>query len=359
MTRLFAALLAALTAIAAATAPKAETGADTARTDPPRAAKLMTLTAGEAAMERRFYGRVTARETVDLAFQVGGQLLAFAAEEGRRVDGGAVIAQLDLAPFRRRVEQARVNLDKAARDHKRLVALEGSAVSEVQIHDAKTKLDLARIALDDAEDQLDKATLQAPFDALIARRQTAAFATVAAGQPIVRVHDMSEMRVQIDVPEVMFRRAQGADDVTFRADFPGDPKSYPLVLREFEAETADVGQTFRLTLAFVDKPGAWLLPGASATVTAKQTHGRDKAVFLPKTALQFDADRAPFVLRFVPDGGNPDMGTVARQQVRIRMQDDGRIAMTEGPAEGTEIVMTVASQLRDGQSVRRFTGIGN
>jgi hypothetical protein len=64
-------------------------------------------------------------------------------------------------------------------------------------------------------------------------------------------------------------------------------------------------------------------------------------------------------MRYAPDAGDADTGTVHRQNVRIQMRDDGRIAMTEGPAEGTEIVMTGASQLRDGQRVRRFTGIGN
>ena len=351
MTRLFAAFLAALTALG----PAAEVHSDT----PPRPAKLMTLSEGDPTMQRRFYGRVTAKETVDLAFQVGGQLLNFPTEEGRRVESDAQVAQLDLAPFRRQVEQARVNLDKADRDYRRLQALEGSAVSEVQIHDAKTQLDLARIALEEAEDQLDKATLHTPFDALVARRQVATFATVSAGQPIVRLHDMSEMRVEIDVPEVLFRRAHGANLVSFWAEFPGDTARYPLVLREFEAETADIGQTYRLKLAFVDQPGEWLLPGASATVTAAQSFGDEHAIILPQTALIFDADRQPFVLRFVPQGGDGDTGTVTRQKVSIEIRDDGRIAMTDGPVEGTEIVMAGASQLRDGQAVRRFTEIGN
>ena len=359
MTRLFATCLAALMAFGAM-AQAESTGQSDAQADaPPRPAKLMTLTEGDAAMERRFYGRVSAKETVDLAFQVGGQILDFPVEEGGRVESGALIAQLDLAPYQRQVDQARVNLAKADRDYKRLVALEGSAVSEVQIHDAKTQLDLARIALDEAENQLGHATLHAPFDALIARREVAAFATVSAGQPIARMHDMSEMRVEIDVPEVLFRRARGANHIAFWANFPGDDQSYRLELREFEAETADVGQTFQLTLAFVVQPGEWLLPGASATVTAAQTMSEEPVVFLPKTALVFGPDQAPYVMRYAPDAGDADTGTVHRQQVRIQMRDDGRIAMAEGPAEGTEIVMTGASRLRDGQRVRRFTGIGN
>jgi len=330
-----------------------------AQDSPPRPAKLMTLAPQSALFERRFYGRITARETVDLAFQVGGQVLEFPVEEGGRLQNGAPIARLDLAPFERRVAQARVNLDKARRDHDRLSALEGSSVAEVQIHDARTQLDLARIALDEAEEQLEHASLHAPFDALVARRLVATFSTVTAGQPVARLHDMSEMRVEIDVPEVLFRRAQGGGEVTFSASFPGDTARYPLALREYEAETADVGQTFRLTLAFLDDPGEWLLPGASTTVTASLSTAGATALFVPDTALIFDAERSPYVMEFTADADNPDTGTVSRRPVAVEMLDDGRIALTEGPDAGREIVMAGASQLRDGQRVRRFVGMGN
>ena len=55
---------------------------------------------------------------------------------------------------------------------------------------------------------------------------------------------------------------------------------------------------------------------------------------------------------------DPEIGTVARTPVSIEARPDGRIALTEGPEPGTEIVMTGVSQLKDGQTVRRFKGIG-
>lgn len=332
--------------------------AQEASAPPPRPAKLMALAAGVAGIERHFYGRVRAKETVDLAFQVGGQITEFPAAEGGHLARGALIAQLDLAPFHRSLEQARVTLAKARRDLERLQSMSAANVPEVQILDARTQAELARIAVDEAEDRLAHATLTAPFDALVARREVAAFTTVSAGLPVVRIHDMSELRVEIDVPEVLFRRAHGGGAVEFWATFPGDDARYALALREFEAETAEVGQTFRITLAFTDAPGGWLLPGASATVTALAHHAADRAVIVPDTALLFDAERRPYVMLFRPSAGDPDTGTVARTAVEIAVREDGRIALRGGLEPGAEIVMTGAAQLRDGQPVRRFTGIG-
>ncbi|SFE61016.1 efflux RND transporter periplasmic adaptor subunit [Roseivivax sediminis] len=330
-----------------------------ASSPPPRPAKLMTLDAGQGTVERQFFGRVEANETVDLAFQVGGQIVRLPATEGAPIPEGGLVARLDLDPFERQLEEARVNLDKAERDLDRLEQLSGNAASEVQIQDARTQARLAQIAVDDAEDQLEDATLEAPFDALVARRMMANFSTVQAGTPVVRLHDMSVKKVAIDVPEVLFRRAtDDRDKIEVSASFPESEQSYPLVFSEFEAETAEVGQTYRLTLAFAEDPGEGVLPGSSTTVTVQMPLGASSGILLPETALVYDPERNPSVMVFAPSGEDPDRGEVHRTPVDIEVRPDGRIALLDGPEPGTEIVMTGAAQLEDGQSVRRFTGIG-
>lgn len=323
----------------------------------PRPVKLMELTAGERGLEREFFGRVRARETVNLAFQVGGQIVEFPVSEGARLDRGELVAQLDLTPFRREVNRAEIDLAKAERDLTRSQELAGPAVSEVQVRNAQTTAELARIAVEEARDRLEDATLETNFDALVARREVANYTTVEAGQPVVRLHDMSELRVNIDVPEILFRSASGGREVEFEATFPNYDQVFPLVLREFEAETAEIAQTYSITLAFTGEVPPWVLPGASVTVDASAPRENTDEILLPETALVFDPDRNPGVMVFRP-GASEDVGTVEWQPVQIEMRDDAHIALTDGPEAGTEIVMAGAVQLGDGQRVRRFTGIG-
>lgn len=317
----------------------------------PKPVKLMTLSARPVALQRQFFGQVTARQTVDLAFQVGGQLEELNADEGSSIAEGALIARLDLAGYQRAVAQAEATYDKAQRDAERLASLRGQAASEVTVRDAETQLQLAGIALENARDDLVHASLRAPFDALVARRLVANYQTVSPGTPVVRLHDVSEMRVDIQVPEVLFRQAGAGDSVTFEAELPGDGTRHPLVLREFETETSSVGQTYTITLAFTENPGAFVFPGASVTVYATAEGKAPDGILLPQTALVFD-----------PAGGAAVMvhadGHVTETPVEVELHADGRLYMTDGPDEGTQIVMTGASQLRDGQPVRPFTRIG-
>lgn len=313
--------------------------------------KLMTLSAERAVLQRQFFGRVTARQTVDLAFQVPGQLEVLSAEEGTSKPQGALISRLDLSGYERAVAQAEANFAKAQRDLQRLESLRGQAVTAVQVNDAETRLLLAEIALESASEDLDRATLRAPFDALIARRLVANFQTVSAGTPIVRLHDVSELRVDVQVPEVLFRQAGSGDAISFSAQFPSEDTRHSLVLREFETETSSLGQTYTITLGFLESPGAFVFPGASVTVYARAEEQNAEGTILPEGALVFDASGDPAVMVY-------DEGIVRRTQVSVELLEDGRLNMTQGPAKGTRIVMTGASQLRDGQAVRPYTRIG-
>jgi multidrug efflux pump subunit AcrA (membrane-fusion protein) len=58
--------------------------------------KLETVKVSNAEMERVFFGKVVARETVDLAFQVGGQIEEFSLEEGTTVSEDTVVSRMDL-----------------------------------------------------------------------------------------------------------------------------------------------------------------------------------------------------------------------------------------------------------------------
>ena len=115
-----------------------------AQTDLPLA-KIVSVGGEERTITRRFYGQVAARETVDLAFQVGGQIIDFPVVEGDTIERGALVAELDLEPFELAVEQASAQQEQADRNLSRLERLRSSAISEVAISDTRTIADLAAI----------------------------------------------------------------------------------------------------------------------------------------------------------------------------------------------------------------------
>lgn len=321
-----------------------------------RPVKLVELQANSNGVERHFFGHVVARQTVDLAFQVGGQIVEFPAIEGEEIAQGDLIAQLDLEPFLLQRDQARVQLEQAERTLDRFDQLSDLAVSQATIDDTQTQVDLASIALRDAEYALEHATLYAPFDGLVAVRNVANFTTISVGSPVVRFHDMSELRIEIDVPEILFQQAGQNPDVTLTAQFPASDTVFPLEIREFDAQASSVGQTFRLTLGLPRPNGLAILPGSSVEVTARLDSGQD-FLMLPTSAIGLSNDGEAFAMVFQPTEG--DQGTLEQRFIDIEPTREGRFHVLSGLEVGDLVVMTGVADVADAQTVRRFTGFAN
>lgn len=323
---------------------------------PIRAVKLIQANGEDSQLERVFFGQVAARETVDLSFEVGGRLVMFDAREGEFLPEGVQIAAMDLAPFERAVERATLQLAQANRDLTRAQTLvQSNVASETQAENAETARDLAAVTLREARDALEDAALAAPFGALVASRLTPNFANVLPGQPIVRLHDMSEVRVEIDVPERLFQSLSDVDSVSFVGTSPLFQGEVPLALREFNAETQNIGQSYRVTLALPSTqvpPG--IIPGASMTVTARLERADTAAIALPPSAVAMK-DSGPQVLVYTPNADEQD-GTVRWQSVEVASANGTQIVVT-GLAPTQWVVGTGVQLLREGETVRPFTGM--
>lgn len=317
--------------------------------------KLLQTRTGSMTIERQFFGQVAAKQSVDLAFQVGGQVVMFPVAQGFVVPKGQMVAQLDLEPFELQLEQARLQKEQADRTVARLEKLAGT-VSQVSIDDAETQAGLAGVALRNAEYELQHATLTAPFDALVSSREVDNFTTVGAGTPIVRLHDMSELHIKVDVPEILFQQADQSDQVEITASFPGWDTTYPVEILEFDAEASSVGQTYRVTFRLAPPKDRQILPGASVAVRVKVETDAE-AIVLPATAIVTSSDGKTGVMVFSPSGA--DQGSVAWHAVTVTPTQDGEFAVQSGLEGGEDVVLTGGNALNDGQAVRRFAGFAN
>ncbi len=314
--------------------------------------KLLTLNDHTMTVERQFYGQVVARETIDFAFQVGGQIVRMPFTEGAILEAGSLIAELDLEPFELARDRAHVQFQQATTNYKRFSAAGLTNVSQADIDEAKSTLALATVELKQAEYSLTHASLKVPFKALVAKRLQPKFSTVSAGTAVARLHDMSQIHIEIEMPELLFHRSQQRGPVELFAKLVDDDKRYPLEIHEYATQTSAVGQTYTLTLKMVSTPAQLLLPGASVAVLARQ-RTEQMQIELPPTALVVAPDGATSVMLFEATD-SADLGVVRAHPVDVEVGAQGQFIMLKGPETGREIVLTGASSLRDGQAVRRF-----
>jgi RND family efflux transporter MFP subunit len=319
---------------------------------PPRAARIEAVEAAATSNQREFVGRVEARLTVDLSFQVGGRLAEFPVSEGQLIEEGAVVARLEMQDFERARREAQVQLQQARQNLDRQSTLnERGIASDAALEDAQTAYDLRAVALDNARQNLEYATITAPFDGLISRRLVDNYTTVSAGQPVVRIQDISELRVAIQVPESLIAQVDREDKPDMVARFPFLPdQSFELEYRELVAEPDQASQTYTALFALPDNLPANILPGmtASVTVNLPQTASvNPQGVVAPLSALSSNPDGSFSVWVY-----DDETGAVSRRDVLAGPIEGGQVVIHTGLEPGEEIVTAGVTALHEGMLVR-------
>jgi len=319
----------------------------------PRRVMVETVQSLEPQSRFEFVGRVEARQTVDLAFQVGGQLAEFPYNEGQPVEAGSLVAQLDLEDFERAEREATVQLQQARTDLQRQQTLnERGIASQAALDSARTAYDLRAVALETARRNLGYATLEAPFDGLLSRQLAESFTVVSPGQPIARLHDVSELRVSIPISEDMIATLGRDDLVSVIARFPFLPgQAFQLEPRELVTEPNAATQTYRATLALPGDLPANILPGMTATVVAEfdRPEQTRPGVSIPLRAISYASDGHPTVWVY-------EDGSVSRRRIQAGEVQGETVIVLDGIEVGERIVTAGVSALVEGMRVRPLEG---
>lgn len=314
--------------------------------------KLETVNSEPLTGERRFVGRVEALSTVDLAFQVGGRVVSIPVQEGSRVAQGEVIAALDTRDYERAANEARVALELAELEFQRNAQmLERGAIPRATYDRVAADLEIRELALEQAERNLAYATLEAPFDALITRRIVDPFTQVQAGSQIVRVQDVTELRVSFSIPENLMGTMQLRDQLAVSAELTARPgEVFPLVYREHATEADPVTQTYKVDYALPADVAEGILPGMTATVIVSAPNRSLQQVSVPVAAL--DTNPAGDFRVWIYQ---PDTQSVSPQVVTVGELGSNRVTITSGLNGGEQIVTAGAHLLRDDMRVQPYT----
>jgi len=326
-----------------------------AATGEPRTVKLITVETDEIVRSREFVGRVVPMGTVDLSFQVRGLLESFPVVEGTIVPRGSLIAMVEQEDYELQAREAQVRLDLETRNLERnLQLLESQSIPQSVFDQAEVSFDLAELALERAERNLRHTRLEAPFDALITRRLVDSATNIDPGRPVVRVQDVSELRVQFSVPEDLMPFIDRPDDFVMEAVLPSHPGMiFPLVYREHNTEPDRFTQTYQVSVAIIEEGESRIMPGMTAIVRGREKAARHGASGIPVPVAALVGE---------PDGGfsvwvyNTADSTVSPRGITVVPLDSESVLATEGLESGETIVAAGTAHLMAGQTVSRWEG---
>lgn len=315
-----------------------------------RVVKLMQVGEQTLVPSRRFVGRVAAVRTVDMSFRVAGQLVEMPSRQGEVIAQGETLARLDPTDYELAERRAEAEYELARRELSRSrQLLETNAISQSAFDEVRTRYELAEVQRDSARQELSYTTIEAPFDALVTRRLVENHTNVQPNTAIVRVQDVTELRVNINVPETLIGYVTDPERFQVDAELLSAPGNrFPLAYREHVTEPDDVAQTYEVDFAIVDPAAAGAMPGMTASVEVSLIdaieHG---ALKIPVSALDKDSEGNFRVWVYRADGQ-----LVESRNVMVGEIQGEAVPVLAGLQPGESIVAAGAHLLHENARVR-------
>ncbi len=309
---------------------------------------IVRIAEAPSVTSRRFIGQVQPLRTVDIAFQVPGQITELLSEEGTRIAAGTAIARLDPEDHRLALDHAQAVLALAEAEYERILELvERSVAPAAQLDRAQAELRQAEVAVEQAMRHLGQTVIYAPFEALLARRLSETWSNVTPAAPVLRLQDVTELLVTISLPEELAMRARATPEAFEAvAHFPALPDlEVPLDLVRFITEADPVAQTYAIKLALQNADDR-ILPGMTATVEVRLPAAQPDFM-VPVSAVDTSSGSEPRVWVVQDDG------TVRPRPVALGLPQGAKIEITDGLAPEEQIVAAGWGQLTEGARVHR------
>ncbi len=219
------------------------------------------------------------------------------------------------------------------------MAKAGPTPEELAVSEAQVAAAAARVAIQ--QEKLDKTTVRAPYDAVIADRYVDVGDRVTAMPrvEIMQIIDPQVLFAQVAVPE----RYQGVvklDDVaTVTAE--GIPMTFPARIDLINAKIDPETRTFRVRITIDNRRGI-LRAGGFIRAALPVGSAADMPV-VPREAVVFSEGR-PAVFVY-------EDGRVRRAAVELGLSDGEAYEVTSGVSPGQEVAVSRTSLLTDGMPV--------
>lgn len=301
---------------------------------------------GAAAVDGdRFPATVRRDREAALSFRVPGAITAMPVRIGARLPAGALVAALDATPYRAAVTRAEMEFARLARADRRNAGLVAAgAVAAADREDVESARTAAAAALAAARYDQASARLVMPFSGVVLSRTAEQGETVAAGQAVARVADLSSpLLARATVPAGVAARLRPGAIARFRPS--GEARE--LTARVRRVGVASDPRTATVEVDLELPGGAPLALGQVGAVAFDLAVDTGAAVQrIPAEALL--TARNGWGEVFVLDR----KAQVARR-TRLRVQGfDGEALRVSGLPAGAEVITAGAGFVADGQKVK-------
>ncbi len=291
-------------------------------------------------------GSVKAVNGIEVANEVPGVIKMINFESGDLVKQGDVLIYLDSATDEAALRTRKAEAQLTEQEFKRVSdLLPRRAVSQSQYDESKANLDAARARVNEAEAQLSKKVIRAPFDGTLGIRMVDLGEYIPTGTPIVEINMLDPIYVDFtlsekNLPDV----ATGYPVQVTVAAVPG--KTFDGSVSAVNTSVNPETRTVRIRATLSNKDSE-LRPGMFATIMTLQPSD-NKVVTVPRTAISYNT-YGDFA--FVIEKNDQGTQVAKRRAVTTGATRNGRVSIVSGLEAGETVISKALLRVRAGQPV--------
>ena len=351
---------------------------------PPPAVTVAAVASQSVGREARFIGAIKAIQSVDLKARVEGFLEQVAFEQGSKVEQGALLYQIEQAPYKAdlagaegQLAAAKANLDSAqasledkqANFERQSALIKKGDTSQTAFDQSKAERDEAKAAVEQAKASIEQAeasvatakinlgytTIQSPIKGRIgATNYTVGNLVDPSSGTLATVVQLDPIRAVFSIPSADFVRFQervGTEGVkAARAQFvpelilpTGDTYAQKGQIAFADNQVQASTGTVAVYADFANPDGV-LLPGQFVTAVL-HTREEQRLPVVPAAAIQRTRDG---VQVYVVDGDN----RIVQRTVKLGPQTGTGYAVVSGLQDGEIVVVSGIQKVKPGQVVK-------
>ncbi|NNJ89634.1 MAG: efflux RND transporter periplasmic adaptor subunit [Eudoraea sp.] len=295
-------------------------------------------------------GDVATKQNVLIYPEMAGTLQRVYVTEGDKVTKGQLLGVIDDGGMASQLAQLKTQAALAETTYERQKRLwEQKIGSEIQFLQAKTNYEATMSSVEQAERQLSKSSLRAPFTGIIddVIKDQGTVVSPGPGSEVFRIVNLSNMYITVDVPESYLGSITNGSMA--KVYFPVLGDSLTTAVRQTGNFINPNNRSFSVEIPVPNEKGS-IKPNLSARVTIND-YSNPNAILVPQSVISENAEGEQYV--YIVENPSEDMkGTAKKRIVTTGKTQERFVEILSGLSSGELIIQEGARSVKDNQDVQ-------
>jgi len=289
-------------------------------------------------------GKVDGDENIAVTAQMGGIVQKILVKEGQTVKTGQLLAELDASVLNKNLAQMQSQLTFVNDVYEKQKALwEQKIGSEIQYLTAKNNKESLENSINTLKEQIEMSKIKSPISGTVEELSLKIGQMAAPGYPLLRVVNLSSLKVVAEVSEAYASKINEGDGVII--NFPDISKDVEARVDFSSKYINPVNRTFMVESRL--KQGNSVYRANMIAILRINDYKNKAAFILPVNVIQ-NVNNKQYVYVAVTENSKT---TARRREVTTGISYNGMTEILTGITSGDKVVTTGAQDLNDGQLI--------